>query len=56
MPEKVQQLESLWAAWNRSNVTPLWGSSGNRDNDGPEPGAAPEKTGRKAKKRAANAK
>lgn len=27
MPEKVQELQSKWDEWNRSNVRPLWGGN-----------------------------
>ena len=52
MPEKVQQLQAQWDAWNVGNHAPLWGT-GAVDNDGPEPGA---KKGKRAGKRSAEGK
>jgi arylsulfatase A-like enzyme len=46
-PEKVQELQAKWNAWNQSNVTPLWGGKGG-DRDSTEPG--------KQKKKRKNAK
>ncbi len=34
MPDKVGELQSMWDAWNKDNVTPLWG---NGDSDDAEP-------------------
>jgi arylsulfatase A-like enzyme len=48
MPDKVRELEAKWAAWNTGNVPPLWGSGGGADNDGPSPGAAADKKGKRA--------
>jgi arylsulfatase A-like enzyme len=48
MPEKRQELQTQWDAWNATLVKPLWGG-GKGDNDGPEPGA-PEKKKRKRNK------
>jgi len=47
-PEKVQELQSMWDAWNKSNVAPLWGG-GESDSDGDEPGAASGKKGKRVK-------
>ena len=38
LPDKRQELQSKWEAWNATLVPPLWGG-GKADNDGPEPGA-----------------
>ena len=38
MPEKVQELQGLWDAWNKNNVAPLWGGGSNAG-DGAEPRA-----------------
>jgi arylsulfatase A-like enzyme len=46
MPEKVQELQSQWNAWNQANVKPLWGG-GNSDSDGGEPGAPAKKNDRR---------
>jgi arylsulfatase A-like enzyme len=43
-PEKVKELQAKWDAWDKSNVSPLWGNSGSdEDREG----------GRKKKKKAA---
>ena len=47
-PAKLKELQSLWDAWNQSNLKPLWGA-GAGDNDGPEPGNAGKKKRQKAK-------
>ncbi len=49
MPDKVKELQSRWDAWNVANVKPLWGSSGQKDSDGAEPGAPLPKKGKGAK-------
>ena len=38
MPDKVNELQSKWDAWNATLVKPLWGN-GKSDDDGAEPGA-----------------
>ena len=38
LPDKRQELQTKWEAWNATLVPPLWGG-GKADNDGPEPGA-----------------
>jgi arylsulfatase A-like enzyme len=38
MPERVQELQSKWEAWNATLAAPLWGNA-KRDDDGAEPGA-----------------
>jgi arylsulfatase A-like enzyme len=47
MPDKVQELQAKWDAWNATLVPPLWGG-GKIDNDGREPGTQAKKR-RKAK-------
>jgi arylsulfatase A-like enzyme len=42
LPDKLQELQAQWDAWNATLVPPLWGG-GRRDNDGPEPGAPAKK-------------
>ncbi|MCY2994669.1 MAG: sulfatase-like hydrolase/transferase [Planctomycetota bacterium] len=37
LPDKRQELQAKWEAWNATLVRPLWGG-GKADNDGPEPG------------------
>ena len=54
LPEKLKELEAKWAAWNVSNVAPRWGSGGG--SDGPEPGAATDKRGKRAGRKNAAAK
>jgi len=50
-PEKRQELQAKWDAWNATLVAPLWGG-GKADHDGPEPGAPGKKNrNRKAKNR-----
>jgi arylsulfatase A-like enzyme len=46
-PDKVRELQSLWDAWNRANIRPLWGNRGG-DSDGAEPGAPARRGRRKA--------
>jgi arylsulfatase A-like enzyme len=48
MPDKAQELQAKWDAWNATLVKPLWGG-GKADNDGAEPGA-PGKKRRNASK------
>jgi arylsulfatase A-like enzyme len=47
MPEKVEELQSKWDAWNATLSPPLWG--GSRRGDGAEPGA-PAKKGKRLKR------
>jgi arylsulfatase A-like enzyme len=47
MPDKVQELQAKWDAWDATLVKPLWGG-GKADNEGAEPGA-PAKKRKKAK-------
>jgi arylsulfatase A-like enzyme len=49
MPDKVKELQAKWDAWNVANVKPLWGSSGQKDSDGAEPGAPAPKKAKKAR-------
>jgi arylsulfatase A-like enzyme len=42
LPDKVKELQSMWEAWNQSNIAPLWGGQ-KSESDGPEPGAPPKK-------------
>jgi len=49
MPEKVSELKAKWSAWDQKNEPALWGE-GATDNDGPEPGGAEEKPGKKRNK------
>lgn len=49
MPEKVQQLQTAWNAWNATLAKPLWGGKGQSDDDGAEPGA-PVKKQKKGKR------
>ncbi len=42
MPDKVQELQARWDAWNVTLVKPLWGG-GKTDSDGAEPGAPARK-------------
>ena len=48
MPDKVQELQALWDAWNATLAKPLWGG-GKTDNDGAEPGTPPAKKRKPAK-------
>ena len=48
MPDKVEELQSRWDAWNVANVKPLWGG-GQKDSDGAEPGAPLPKKGKGTK-------
>lgn len=41
-PEKVKELQSMWEAWNKSNIAPLWRGE-KSESDGPESGAPPRK-------------
>ncbi|MCE9545295.1 MAG: sulfatase [Planctomycetia bacterium] len=43
-PEKVEQLQAKWNAWNATLVKPLWGDD-RVDNDGPEPGGPKKRRG-----------
>jgi arylsulfatase A-like enzyme len=49
MPDKVKELQAKWDAWNTANVKPLWGGTGQKDNDGAEPGAPLPKKAKKAR-------
>ena len=42
LPDKVQELQAQWDAWNATLVPPLWGG-GRTDSDGAEPGTPPAK-------------
>jgi arylsulfatase A-like enzyme len=46
MPEKVNELQARWDAWNQANVQPLWGG-GRGDSDGAGPDAKGAKRKRK---------
>jgi arylsulfatase A-like enzyme len=51
MPDKLNELQTLWNTWNKSNVKPLWGG-GKTDGDGAEPGAPIPAKNRQSGKRA----
>jgi hypothetical protein len=34
MPDKLNELQAKWDAWNRSNVAPLWGSGAGEGGEG----------------------
>ncbi|HMC11945.1 MAG TPA: hypothetical protein VKH44_11670, partial [Pirellulaceae bacterium] len=42
MPDKLNELQAKWDAWNKDNVTPLWGGGG-------EGGEGKLRKGKKAK-------
>jgi hypothetical protein len=46
LPDKVQELQAKWDAWNATLVRPLWGN-GKSDDDGDEPGAPGKARGKK---------
>jgi hypothetical protein len=52
MPDKINELQTKWDEWNKSNVKPLWGQ-GAGDSDGPEPGGKGKGKGKKKAKAAA---
>ena len=45
LPDKRQELQMKWEAWNATLVPPLWGG-GKADNDGPEPGTPNNRRGK----------
>jgi arylsulfatase A-like enzyme len=47
MPEKVNELQAKWDAWNSANVKARWGAA-HTDNDGFEPNPKPAKKPKKA--------
>jgi arylsulfatase A-like enzyme len=49
MPDKVQELQAKWDAWNQANVKPLWGNKGSGDG-----APSTKKAMRKAKPKAKN--
>jgi arylsulfatase A-like enzyme len=34
MPDKLNELQAKWEAWDKSNVVPLWGGGGGEDGEG----------------------
>ena len=34
MPDKLNELQAKWDAWNKENVAPLWGGGGGEGGEG----------------------